>query len=62
MLSEAGGVSETEMFRTFNMGIGYVVIVPGSAVAEARAILGAAGETVYELGEIVSGDRGVQLE
>jgi phosphoribosylformylglycinamidine cyclo-ligase len=61
MLAEAGGVSETEMFRTFNMGIGYAVIIPVSAVAEARAILEATGETVYELGEIVSGERGVQL-
>ncbi|MGH7332005.1 MAG: phosphoribosylformylglycinamidine cyclo-ligase [Candidatus Rokuibacteriota bacterium] len=61
MLAEAGGVSEPEMFRTFNMGIGYVVIIPVSAAAEARAALVAAGETVYELGEIVSGERQVQL-
>ena len=60
-LAEAGGVDETEMLRTFNMGIGYVVIVPRSASEEARAILAGAGETVYEIGEIVSGERGVQL-
>jgi phosphoribosylformylglycinamidine cyclo-ligase len=60
-LAEAGGVSEAEMFRTFNMGIGYVVIVPASAAAQARSMLVATGETVYELGEIVSGERGVQL-
>jgi len=61
MLAEAGKVSEAEMFRTFNMGIGYVVIVPASAAGEARSMLVATGETVYELGEIVSGERGVQL-
>jgi phosphoribosylformylglycinamidine cyclo-ligase len=61
ILSEAGMVDDGEMFRTFNMGIGYVVITPPSAVAEARAVLAASGETVYELGEIVSGERGVAL-
>ncbi len=60
-LAEAGGVNEEEMFRTFNMGIGYVVILPSSAATEARTVLAAAGETVYELGEIVSGARGVEL-
>jgi phosphoribosylformylglycinamidine cyclo-ligase len=61
MLAEAGRVSEAEMLRTFNMGIGYVVIVPASAAAEARAALVATGEAVYEVGEIVSGERGVEL-
>jgi phosphoribosylformylglycinamidine cyclo-ligase len=61
ILSEAGMVDDGEMFRTFNMGIGYVVIIPPSAVAEARAVLAGTGETVYELGEIVSGERGVEL-
>jgi phosphoribosylformylglycinamidine cyclo-ligase len=60
-LAEAGEVDEGEMFRTFNMGIGYVVIIPRAAVAKAQAVLSAAGETVYELGEIVSGERGVEL-
>jgi len=61
ILAKAGGVSEVEMFRTFNMGIGYLLVVAASAADEARATLIASGETVYGVGEIVTGDRGVEL-
>jgi len=60
-LRAAGGVDDAEMFRTFNMGIGYVLVVPAGAAAATRAALAAAGETVFELGEIVAGPRGVEL-
>jgi phosphoribosylformylglycinamidine cyclo-ligase len=60
-LRTAGRVSETEMFRTFNMGVGFVVIVAKDAVERATAILTAAGETVRPIGEIVAGERGVEL-
>ena len=60
-LREAGRVEDGEMFRTFNMGIGYVVIVDRDAVARAAEVLERAGETVYALGEVVAGPRGVEL-
>ena len=60
-LRVAGRVADDEMFRTFNMGIGYVVIVPAPAVERATAVLTAAGETVKTIGEIVAGERGVEL-
>ena len=60
-LAEAGQVSAQEMFRTFNMGIGFVVVVPAAAADRAASVLAKAGETVYRLGEIVAGDRGVDL-
>lgn len=60
-LRGAGRVADAEMFRTFNMGIGYVVILPAPAVERAAAVLTAAGETVRTIGEIVSGERGVEL-
>jgi phosphoribosylformylglycinamidine cyclo-ligase len=60
-LARAGRVDDTEMFRTFNMGIGYVVVVEASATDAASTVLRAAGETVYVLGEIVAGERGVEL-
>jgi len=60
-LRKAGGVADVEMFRTFNMGIGFVVVVPPGegAVAAAMTTLGDLG--VYRLGEIVEGERGVEL-
>jgi phosphoribosylformylglycinamidine cyclo-ligase len=54
-------VEDTEMFRTFNMGIGYVVIVPPSIAETAARILRGAGEKVVQIGEIVAGERGVEL-
>ena len=49
-----GGVSETEMHRVFNCGIGLVVIVGARDAAACRHRLEQAGETVYEIGRIVA--------
>lgn len=51
-LAEAGNVSEHEMGRTFNNGIGFCVVVPAESVAEARRSLEDSGETVFELGHM----------
>lgn len=61
LLREAGGVDEREMFRTFNMGIGFVLVVPASDASRARHLLEEAGETVVDLGEVIAGARGVEL-
>jgi phosphoribosylformylglycinamidine cyclo-ligase len=49
------------MFRTFNMGIGYALVVDRDAADRVSQALERAGETVYALGEVVAGDRGVEL-
>ena len=58
-IQQAGGVHLEEMWRTFNMGIGMVVIVP----PDAPAIAAAAGIPVWRIGEVVpqSGTRRVNL-
>jgi phosphoribosylformylglycinamidine cyclo-ligase len=61
VLRDAGRVEDAEMFRTFNMGIGYVVIVARDAADRATDALKRAGETVYPLGEVMAGERGVEL-
>jgi phosphoribosylformylglycinamidine cyclo-ligase len=61
VLQEAGRVADAEMFRTFNMGIGYVLVV---AAEQADAVLAAVGRTTpgpIRLGDIVAGERGVEL-
>jgi phosphoribosylformylglycinamidine cyclo-ligase len=60
-LQRAGNVADAEMFRAFNMGIGFIVVLPPGegAVAAAMAALGHLG--VFRLGEIVDGERGVEL-
>jgi phosphoribosylformylglycinamidine cyclo-ligase len=61
ILQEAGGVPDAEMFRTFNMGIGYVVVVRPAVADSMGARLRAAGEEVFLIGEVVAGERGVEL-
>ena len=60
-LREAGRVSEPEMLRTFNLGVGYIVIVRAADAERARQALQGAGESVTVIGEIVAGERGVEL-
>ena len=43
-LQRAGGVPETDMLRTFNMGIGLILIVPAAAAARTLAALATSGE------------------
>ena len=54
-LQEEGGVEDAEMRRTFNMGIGMVLIV-SKDVAEAIVSEDSSYGTVYRLGDIVKGE------
>jgi phosphoribosylformylglycinamidine cyclo-ligase len=55
-LQDVGGVSRDEMYRVFNCGIGMVVVVAEQDRAIAQKVLEAAGETVFQVGEVVSCD------
>lgn len=58
-LKQAGGVEETEMLRTFNCGVGMVIILAREDQAAALDILQAEGETPLVIGEIIAGEPGV---
>ena len=60
-LRQAGHVTDDEMVRTFNMGVGYVVVVSAADADRAFAVLTQAGETVSRIGEIVAGPCGAEL-
>lgn len=51
-LQEQGNVPRAEMYRTFNCGVGMVVIVPATHADEAIALLTASGEQAWRLGDI----------
>lgn len=55
-MTQAGGVPTNEMYRTFNMGVGLVVVVPQSDVEAALAT----DDAAFVLGSVVSGQE-VQL-
>jgi phosphoribosylformylglycinamidine cyclo-ligase len=52
-LRETGEISESEMLRTFNCGIGMVVVAAQEGASEVETTLRAAGETPRRIGEIV---------
>jgi phosphoribosylformylglycinamidine cyclo-ligase len=51
-LREGGNIPESEMMRTFNNGIGLVLVVPEDAVQEVLARLNAMNEKAFAIGEI----------
>jgi phosphoribosylformylglycinamidine cyclo-ligase len=55
LLQDLGDVPEGEMFRTFNMGIGFVLVVPAGEADQAMATLRRCGESPVIMGEIVPG-------
>ena len=62
LIAEKGGISERDMFNTYNMGVGMSVIVPAAEADKALEILKAEGEGAYVIGQIVkSGEKIVIL-
>jgi len=61
-LIRSAGVDETEMRATFNMGVGYVLIVPPSDFARADEALRAMGESAIALGRVVRVPADVRFE
>ena len=59
-MQQIGNVPQEEMMRTFNMGIGMIVIISGDNFKKAQAIAERAGEKVYTIGRVIKGDRKVQ--
>jgi phosphoribosylformylglycinamidine cyclo-ligase len=53
-LQQLGNVDRDEMFRTFNMGIGLIAVIPAEQVKKAKAILNRANERHCIIGRIVT--------
>jgi homoserine kinase len=53
-LKKAGGVSEREFARTWNTGLGMVMVVEEKNVKEAVEVLEKAGEKVYQVGKLIA--------
>ena len=61
LIQKEGNISEHDMFNTFNMGVGFCIAVDRADADEAVRILTAAGEKAFILGEMKTGDAGVEL-
>ena len=62
LLAKVGGISEHDMFNTFNMGVGMSIVVAKEDADRAIEVLKAAGEDAYVIGEIVKSDEKVILK
>ena len=51
-LTAHGGMDEAELLKTYNSGIGMIVVVPADQAEEAAKLLSDAGETVFTIGEV----------
>ena len=60
-LQATAGIDDIEMNRTFNNGIGMVVVVDAEAAAATAATLRELGESVYEIGRIAEQGAGEQV-
>jgi phosphoribosylformylglycinamidine cyclo-ligase len=54
-LKRSGNISEAEMLKTFNCGVGMVAVVAQDQAEEVMALLGDQGETVFPIGRLVAG-------
>jgi phosphoribosylformylglycinamidine cyclo-ligase len=61
LMRRLGNVSEPEMYRTFNVGVGMVIVCSATDAEAIASHLQNEGETVYEIGNVVTGNREVQI-
>lgn len=58
-LQKIGNVPQDDMMRTFNMGVGMLLVIPAKKFKKAEGVLDRAGEKYYTVGRIVKGERKV---
>jgi phosphoribosylformylglycinamidine cyclo-ligase len=61
LIQERGGISERDMFNTFNMGVGMSIVVSKDDAEKAVSVLKANGEDAYIIGEIVKSDDKISI-
>jgi phosphoribosylformylglycinamidine cyclo-ligase len=57
-----GNVSDSEMYRTFNMGVGMVIVCAPQNVSTIKDHFESIGERSFEIGKVVEGNREVSIE
>ena len=60
-MQRIGNIEKAEMFRTFNMGIGMIVVGARADVSEIKSHVESLGETCYVVGQVIAGDKRVHV-
>ncbi len=61
LMQEIGSVSDAEMYRTFNMGVGMVVVTSATDQAAVESHLREQGTAVHQIGRVSKGDQEVTI-
>lgn len=61
LIAERGNIPMNDMYSTFNMGVGMVVIVSENEAEKAVEILKSCGEDAYVIGRVDDGENGIKL-
>ena len=61
LIAQKGGISERDMFNTYNMGVGMSVVVPAEEAEKAIRILKDQGADAYLIGEIIQSDEKIRI-
>ena len=61
LIAEKGGISERDMFNTFNMGVGMSIVVAAEDAEKALQILKDNGEDAYVIGEIIESEDKISI-
>jgi phosphoribosylformylglycinamidine cyclo-ligase len=62
LLAERGEVPEDDMWRTFNLGVGMILLVPATRLGEVLESLKGAGCPGFPMGNVIAGERGVEYD
>lgn len=62
LIQREGNIPTRDMYNTFNMGIGMCLIVSKEDVSETLEILKQAGETAYQIGEVIEGNKEINID
>ena len=61
LIQKAGDITDEMMYNTFNCGLGMVLAVESSDADAVKAAIEKAGDKAYVIGEVVAGEKGVEL-
>ncbi|MEP6919487.1 MAG: phosphoribosylformylglycinamidine cyclo-ligase [bacterium] len=61
LMQKIGNVPESEMYRTFNMGVGMVIVCARQHVDSIKGHFKALGENCYSIGSVIPGNREVKF-
>jgi len=62
LMQRVGSITDRDMFTTFNMGVGMVLIVPAEQAEQALAIAKEQGEQAYRIGTVTEGSKIVTFD